>query len=114
MSAKWLLPALVAVCLTGCFDAGKPAAGDNSPIVVADERPKKKARTVYDRLELREMLMGKRPKEVIALIGKPDSTTDYGTSQTWVYKEIARDPITGNVEDAFVSIRGGAVESVAF
>lgn len=90
------------VALAGCQDRPPEPAKPAAP-------------TVYDREEFRKMVTGLTPDELIRAVGRPDSTTDLGTSQTWVYNGRTRDPVTGKVDlFAYLTIRGGKVAEVFF
>ena len=60
---------------------------------------------VYTRDEFRAAVMGKTQSEVIALLGKPDRTSeDTGSGPEWLYYDIRRDPLTGKL-DQFTTVR---------
>lgn len=84
MRAAVLLLAIVAV---GC-----PNQGGNQPAVTTTT-----AATVYLRADLEQKLAGKTKDEVIALLGKPESTSG-GEEDSWQYKGITRDPVTGKTD----------------
>jgi len=69
----------------------------------------------YTREEFRTAVVGKTEAEVIAAVGKPDSTSDSGTKM-WIYKNRTTDPVTGKTDpSAFVHFgRDGAVETVNY
>jgi hypothetical protein len=105
MRSLALLAALVLVA-TGCRPAGKtvPAGVGTAP-----------AKTTYSREELRTMVMGKTAEEVIALIGKPEKTSESEPgSMMMQYGDIAIDPGTGKARGAFLHLRKGKVNSVGF
>ena len=72
---------------------------------------------LYTRDEFRKLLMGKTMDEVIQLIGKPDSTSDFGDGEpTWRYKEITTDPVSSRT-DTSVTVwfnRGKRVFNVTY
>lgn len=75
---------------------------------------------VYDREEFRDLLLGKSPDEVLAAVGRPESTQDtrhafVGHQQNWYYRNVTRDPVTGEVDRSVqVNFRNGVVVSVNF
>jgi len=75
------------------------------------------ANKLYPRDEFRKLLMGKTADEVIQLIGKPDSTSDFGDGEpTWRYKDITTDPVSGRT-DTSVTVwfnRGKRVFNVTY
>jgi len=73
------------------------------------------AKQIRDRADLETLVKGKTKQEVLGLLGKP-STTSGGEFDSWVYHDIARDPITGKT-DWFVTIvfgRDGIVSRVHY
>lgn len=72
-------------------------------------------KVVYTRDELRTMVMGKTPDEVIAIIGKPSKTDETSNGFMWTYEQISGDTITSKI-DPFVHVwfKGGKVTSVVY
>lgn len=69
------------------------------------------ARATMTRAEFRAAVEGKTAEEIIAAIGKPDSTTESSAgNETWRYGRITKDPTTGNVDSqaAFTFSKGRA------
>jgi hypothetical protein len=61
------------------------------------------------------MVMGKTMEEVIAVLGKPEKTTESEPGTMMMqYGDIAIDPATGKVRGAFLHLRKGKVNSVGF
>ena len=102
---------LVALCLalptllTGC--AGSVPAP--APVAPAAKLP--------TREEFKSMVMGKTPDEVIAAVGRPNSTSEDTTSDRslWHYHSFVIDPITGNAGlSTQVVFEGGKVVKINF
>ncbi|VTR92541.1 unnamed protein product [Gemmata massiliana] len=60
------------------------------------EQKQSEAKKVYSRDEFRQAILNKNQDDVIALIGKPNRTTESGY---WYYADIVKDPISGKLED---------------
>jgi hypothetical protein len=106
MRSLALLAIVAALVATGCRPAGKtaPAGVGTAP-----------AKTTYSRDELRTMVMGKTMEEVIALIGRPEKTTEPDTGMMMMqYSDLAIDPGTGKARVAFIHLKNGKVNSVGF
>lgn len=67
---------------------------------------------VYDREELDRLVKGKTEKEVLELLGKPESTKQYADGDTtWTYAEISRDRITNKIDRfMFINFEKGIVK----
>ncbi len=53
----------------------------------------------YTRAEFESLVKGKTAEEVIALVGRPDSTLDHSpTTDDWVYSYLTTDPVTGKAD----------------
>ena len=74
------------------------------------------AAKTYTRDEFRKLVIGKSPDEVIAAVGKPNSTQDYGKgSVNWYYDQRTTDPVTGNLDNtAQLIFENGRVASVNY
>jgi hypothetical protein len=70
----------------------------------------------YTREEFRTLVMGKTEAEVIAAVGRPESTSDIGDGRPhWVYQGVTRDTVSGKIDGMiFLHFEGGKVESVGF
>lgn len=96
--------ALLVVCLAGCQD--RPAGNG----VAATTTTK-----TYTRDEFRKLVVGKTPDEVIAAVGRPDSTQDSGRDPTWYYDSRTRDPVSGKIDfHAQVIFQDGKVVRVNY
>lgn len=94
----------------GC--AEKPSGGLPSP---ADHGSKSAEKKVYLRDEFRSLVMGKTTDEVLAAVGKPDRTQDSGSTFFWQYNNLAKDPITGEIDSTTqVTFEDGKVISVDY
>jgi outer membrane protein assembly factor BamE (lipoprotein component of BamABCDE complex) len=110
----------VAAC-AGFAVLGFRASRDAEELAVQAESEAKAAakagppkRTVYDRAKFRELVMGKSPDEVIAAVGRPDSTSEAG-GVFWYYSQRTRDTGTGMLDSsAKLVIRDGKVSEVSF
>lgn len=65
------------------------------------------ANKVYTREEFRELVIGKMTDEIIAAIGKPSDTFDNedSTPRSWTYSKRVVNPVTGNIESAFIDFK---------
>lgn len=75
-------------CVVG-FQLGKPGSATAT------------SGKVYSRDEFSKLVVGKTPAEVIAVLGKPDSTQERSNesgSPTWYFYSRTRDPATGKVD----------------
>lgn len=87
--------------ITACDVPNKPAS---------EAKQEKK----YTREELKALLVGKAPKEVIELIGKPEETSGDGDNSLWIYRNITTDTATGKVDRrTSVFFYYGAVHNVS-
>ena len=72
-------------------------------------------KVVYTRDELRTMVMGKTPDEVIAIIGKPSKTNDNLAGSKWTYEQISGDTTTSKVDPfAHIWFKDGKATSVVY
>jgi DnaJ-domain-containing protein 1 len=75
-------------------------------------------KTVRFRNDFKKMVMGKTKQEVIAAVGKPDSTSEsqlsFAMIAYWKYSEQVKDPASGNIGGAEVHFTNGKVDSVDF
>lgn len=68
----------------------------------------------YTREELKAWLVGKAPKEVIELIGKPEQTVGDGNDSMWVYRNVTTDTVTGKIDRrTTVSFSDGVVRDIS-
>ncbi len=96
--------AFVVCCLAGLTGCPAPKATTTAA--------EKKART---RAEFRDLVKGKTPEEVVALVGRPDRTSEVPGQTDWVYNARTRDPVSGKLDlYAVVVFRDGWVEDVLF
>lgn len=93
MRAAPILSALAAAALTGCHDRPPPRrrAADAETVSATGTV----TRTVYDRAVFRGLVLGKRPDEVTAAVGKPDRVVEAGTAVFWYYDARTINPTTG-------------------
>ncbi len=91
-----ILIACVLFCATGCMDKGTNAGGSATT-----------AAKLPTREEFKAKVMGKTADEVIAAIGRPDSTDERLGSSMWSYRDLCYDPISGKT-DRDISIHFGA------
>lgn len=97
------------LALVGC-DKLKPT-GTNGTATVATASAKK----TYTRAEFKALVVGKTPEQVIAAVGKPDSTQESSIGQTWYYRETTVDPITGKADaTAQLVFENGIVDRINF
>lgn len=66
------------------------------------------------REEFKAAVTGKTPEEVIALVGKPKSTTADRTGETWFYEGVTIDPVTGKNDFTTVVFSKNVVERIRF
>ena len=66
------------------------------------------------RQDFKAAVIGKSPEEVIAVVGRPDDTTQLPGLDTWTYRNRTIDPVTGKTGTAILMIRGGSVADVVF
>ena len=67
----------------------------------------------YTRDEFKTLVMGKTEAEVIAAVGRPDSSSQDGDRIKWTYRKRTIDPATGQVDAAiFVQFTDGKVSNV--
>lgn len=72
-------------------------------------------KVVYTRDELRTMVMGKTPDEVIAIIGKPSKNDETSNGFMWTYEQISGDTITSKVDPfAHIWFKDGKATSVVY
>jgi DnaJ-domain-containing protein 1/Sec-independent protein translocase protein TatA len=75
-------------------------------------------KTVRFRNDFKKMVVGKTKQEVIAAVGKPDSTSEsqlsFAMIAYWKYSEQVKDPASGNIGGAEVHFTNGKVDSVDF
>ncbi len=70
---------------------------------------------VWLRDDFRSSIMGLDQNEVIAAVGKPDSTQESGEDQIWYYARKTRDPITDKIDgNAQVIFQRGIVVRVNY
>lgn len=70
---------------------------------------------VWLREEFRQAILGKTPEQVIAAVGKPDSTQDSSGDQSWYYRKRTKDPVTGKLDSvAQVIFERGVVVRVNY
>lgn len=69
---------------------------------------------VQSKEEFRQLVIGKTEQEVLAAVGKPTNTQDYGRDIVWYYQQCFRDPITGKWLTAQVTFENGRVDRVNF
>lgn len=70
---------------------------------------------VYDREDFKKLVLGKTKQEVLDLLGKPDTTGQAGSSDSWSYLKRTRDSVTGKVDGRTVLlIRDDKVHDVIY
>jgi uncharacterized protein (DUF58 family) len=74
------------------------------------------AHGVYTRQRFRLLLLDNTPDEVVAAVGKPDSTQDPGDgSPNWSYHQRTRGPVSGEIDGkAQVVFKDGRVTAVDY
>jgi hypothetical protein len=78
------------------------------------ETPTKK---IYSRSELTNLVENRTDTEVIRLLGRPESTIDYGGSAgtSLIYHGITKDPYTDKIDRmALIQVKRGVVAYVTF
>lgn len=98
---------LLAICLAG---------GAVAYMLVIRPVPKNLAKKVYEREELRNLLIGRTKEEVVMLLGNPDRTEDTGKNSIdadWTYYDVTFDKASGNKDSiTSVNFRNGRVVKV--
>jgi hypothetical protein len=65
--------------------------------------------------DFKSAILLKTPDQVIAAVGRPDTTQQAGTTEYWNYHHSTKDPVTGKVDNsAQVVIENGIVQIVNF
>jgi len=119
---------LVAVLLIGCAvsmflfrGAAVNAPQGAQPVATRADQPEGKvgndaAKKTYTRVEFMKLVMGKKPDEVIAAVGKPDDKTENALkpdSPVWYYKRTTINPASGELDhSAQVVFEKGVVSAV--
>ena len=81
----------------------------------AAEAKAARLRGLYSRTAFRNLILGATPSEVLAAVGKPESTVDQTRVQYWFYRERTKDIVTDNIDSsATVEFRNGVVENVTY
>lgn len=85
-----LLPValILSALVVGCGPVGR------TPSTTATVVSKK----TYTREEFKKLVMGKSEVEVMAAVGKPDSTSESGGWLSWFYYDTTVDPITSKAD----------------
>lgn len=88
-------------------------------VVSRVERQQQQAEPIgkqYSRDEFRKLVVGKSTDEVLAAIGKPESTSSSSPQhQLWVYRYITVDPVTKEPDfSALVTFRNGKATDVSY
>jgi hypothetical protein len=109
-----LVLAVVAVIGAGVtlwlFKASPATAPAPVAAVSAPPKPAPMARR-----EFFQLLMGKTPEEVKAVLGEPDSTQEDAHEKDWGYRSVTLDPDTGKPDHtAHAVFRGGKVVRVNY
>lgn len=77
-----------------------------------DTLPGKVEATVYMREDFRKLVLGKTPAEVIAAVGRPDSTGDIsGVGAMWYYKNRTKDSVSGKLDTSAQIVFSNGVAS---
>lgn len=111
--------ALIITVAIGCnptTTTQPPRNANPSELAKAKADADRDAKWPMPRDEFRKAVMGKTTAEVLKFAGKPESTSDTGTWQSWRYINKTTDPVTGKI-DASLRIRfdnDGRVENVNF
>lgn len=79
----------------------QPAGGS-----VGDSRKK------YTREEFSKLVIGKTEAEVIASVGRPESTSNYSDKTSWNYYYRVLNPVTGKYDHAHFDFRGGIATDI--
>ena len=86
-------------CIAIIGNSKKPQMSKTSE-TVPKEAMKTSSQKLYAREELRSMLIGKNPEQVLKLIGKPERTSDLANNrQMWTYYKICYDKITEKTDN---------------
>jgi hypothetical protein len=108
MRAVWMTCVFVfAGCALACGLPTPNTSGEKA-------KPEKK---VFSREEFRRLVLGKTESEVIAAVGRPESTHELGQAgrSFWIYHNLTRDPVSGNVDvSTHVTFQDGRVEVVSY
>jgi hypothetical protein len=115
----WLLLGIGGGVLLVCGGGGAlmitmwARAGSPGPLDGMDGPAVKKT---WTREEFKAAVMGKTEAEVVAAVGKPDTTLDDGGGKImWRYLSLTVDPVTGKTDYAAnVWFKGGRVETVRY
>lgn len=94
---------------SGSAESARPAARSGETTAGAD--------SVMTREQFRTAVMGKTAEQVIAAVGRPESTSDYSTVSAWYYEKKTKDPITGKIDisaQVLFDKETGRVRSVSF
>jgi hypothetical protein len=67
--------------------------------------------TTWTRDDLRAAVVGKSEKEVLALLGRPESTQDTRMAAYWYYSRISYDPIARKVDYRVQIVFGGPLNT---
>lgn len=89
MRPKWQGIALVAVCGAIWLASG---IGCGKPFKAATTQQAKKT---YTREEFRKLVVGKTKDEVLAVLGKPFSTREPESGNSWTYHDLTVDSVSG-------------------
>ena len=110
--ALWLIVVIGGAILVLCGGGGAVAAfvlWKAKPGAVTGGQKK-----TYTRDEFRKLVVGKTEAEVIAAVGRPDGTQNYGTP-FWFYHGVTVDEVSGKTDtSAQLVFKGGVVERVGF
>jgi hypothetical protein len=81
-----------------------------------EQEEKAKAELAITRVQFQTLVLNKTPDEVIAAVGKPDSTQQAGQGDPiWYYKKRTKDPLTGKLDvHAQVIFEKGKVARVSY
>jgi outer membrane protein assembly factor BamE (lipoprotein component of BamABCDE complex) len=93
------------------------ACGAFAVYTLASRKPPagQEVKKTYTREEFRKLIVGKGQDEVIATVGRPDTTQDSGRNPTWYYRNLTVDPITGKTDhSAQVIFKNGVVDHVNY
>lgn len=110
----WLLlgsAVVYAACGVYALYAVAEAVGDTVTSMQQQERE----RARWTRAEFTALVEGKTTGQVIAAVGKPDSTGQTGFGDIWYYNGRTRDTVSGKVDFmAQVVFTGGKVSAVNY
>src|SRR4029453_17557516 len=102
-----------AAVLAGCQD--RPSAGVSGGVSGSVAVTGTVTHTTYTREKFRELVIGKTPDEVIAVVGKPDRTVESSTAVFWYYDGRTADGATGKADKkAQIIIRNGKAAEVNY